>query len=96
MRPPQNAGENLKMDWRGYAERLASMRPPQNAGENAVAEVSATATAKGFNEAPAECGGKLLECGITPSQAEASMRPPQNAGENSVTQNSATVTATLQ
>ena len=40
-----------------------------------------------FNEAPAECGGKLVgggvrRCGVY----AASMRPPQNAGENSFSQ----------
>ena len=41
--------------------------------------------AAGFNEAPAECGGKLenpLDADALP--IDASMRPPQNAGENDI------------
>ena len=37
----------------------------------------------GFNEAPAECGGKLAVVGVPVGERQrASMRPPQNAGEN--------------
>ena len=34
MRPPQNAGENLRQARRDPVWGAASMRPPQNAGEN--------------------------------------------------------------
>ena len=34
------------------------MRPPQNAGESALAQPSGSGDGRGFNEAPAERGGK--------------------------------------
>ena len=61
------------------------MRPPQKTGENATAFFSERVNYLGFNEAPAEDGGKrrirgYIEQGI----AQASMRPPQKTGENFV------------
>ena len=58
MRPPQNAGES-RLDCRTVdAVHDASMRPPQNAGESAFLDVAMRDLTKGFNEAPAERGGK--------------------------------------
>ena len=37
---------------------------------------------RGFNEAPAECGGKREAHVLRDDVEAASMRPPQNAGEN--------------
>ena len=43
----------------GHAELVAaSMRPPQNAGENTRRLRTPPVEPRGFNEAPAECGGK--------------------------------------
>ena len=58
MRPPQNAGENLYLGGEKVLRVVASMRPPQNAGENGGDDRGEHAQAHGFNEAPAECGGK--------------------------------------
>ena len=59
------------------------MRPPLNAGENARIQRGYERRGRGFNEAPAERGGKRLR---RPEQLRqpgaASMRPPLNAGEN--------------
>ena len=44
--------------------------------------VHAPCTPNGFNEAPAECGGKLRVDQHGSRGEPASMRPPQNAGEN--------------
>ena len=38
---------------------VASMRPPQNAGENGSYQGIRASDDMRFNEAPAECGGKL-------------------------------------
>ena len=59
------------------------MRPPLNAGENRRARRLAGARRMGFNEAPAERGGKHgVIAGTYAKMLEASMRPPLNAGEN--------------
>ena len=39
---------------------VASMRPPQNAGENSRGGQFEREIPHGFNEAPAECGGKQV------------------------------------
>ena len=58
MRPPQNAGES----WGGCHAAAglwqASMRPPQNAGESLRVPCAFHLDENGFNEAPAERGGK--------------------------------------
>ena len=59
------------------------MRPPQNAGEDPQADFIGFQGVCGFNEAPAERGGRharlpAMSVGIR----RASMRPPQNAGED--------------
>ena len=58
------------------------MRPPLNAGENLRLAVAAADAGSGFNEAPAERGGKRLHGSAHHSRSRASMRPPLNAGEN--------------
>ena len=59
------------------------MRPPQNAGEDADRSVQSHLAASGFNEAPAERGGRLEpEAFRAAARWLASMRPPQNAGED--------------
>ena len=83
MRPPQNAGEDSGRDLAALGLVLASMRPPQNAGEDLFLLCEGRTRHGGFNETPAERGGRpqnqlaLLRLGST-----ASMRPPQNAGED--------------
>ena len=75
----------------GHGQRGASMRPPLNAGENTRCKVCKRRRAAGkpgFNEAPAERGGKLRRSATVPAAPlrafGASMRPPLNAGENRV------------
>ena len=58
------------------------MRPPQNAGESATSSRATGPPPRGFNEAPAERGGKCGGEHPHGSPALASMRPPQNAGES--------------
>ena len=58
MRPPLNAGENHVVGLVLPDVAGASMRPPLNAGENREARPSWTRRGCGFNEAPAERGGK--------------------------------------
>ena len=58
MRPPLNAGENLPQALDRDDPGKASMRPPLNAGENRVAGEDLDDRPAGFNEAPAERGGK--------------------------------------
>ena len=58
------------------------MRPPLNAGENRPGSPAAPSRRRGFNEAPAERGGKPAKHGNEPGGKRASMRPPLNAGEN--------------
>ena len=58
------------------------MRPPLNAGENGNLPGSVPAWHQGFNEAPAECGGKPARSRDRLSrEIVASMRPPLNAGK---------------
>ena len=59
------------------------MRPPQNAGEDLEGVAVMRLTAHGFNEAPAERGGRLRRAADAGRAVAASMRPPQNAGEDS-------------
>ena len=58
MRPPQNAGEDLELALPRIAVDVASMRPPQNAGEDCEATPRRPPRSPGFNEAPAERGGR--------------------------------------
>ena len=58
------------------------MRPPQNAGESSQNTPQIPQEQGGFNEAPAERGGKLREALEAGRERVASMRPPQNAGES--------------
>ena len=58
MRPPQNAGESLRIRVEVPGAYAASMRPPQNAGESAGRWCLRPGCAPRFNEAPAERGGK--------------------------------------
>ena len=58
------------------------MRPPLNAGENCGRACRAGRERPGFNEAPAERGGKPGGRVLRSSGHRASMRPPLNAGEN--------------
>ena len=61
MRPPQNAGEDSPRAWTHERRALASMRPPQNAGEDDASRVErGAAAAGGFNETPAERGGRRI------------------------------------
>ena len=59
------------------------MRPPQNAGEDRGRRCGDGRRSAGFNEAPAERGGRLVAftMGVL-ALGVASMRPPQNAGED--------------
>ena len=67
----------------GSVPLAASMRPPQNAGGNRARREKQTRDQKGFNEAPAKCGGESERTRAEPSGSPvASMRPPQNAGGN--------------
>ena len=59
MRPPLNAGENQYPRIHTKDRDAASMRPPLNAGENPIVADNAAPMEMGFNEAPAERGGKL-------------------------------------
>ena len=60
------------------------MRPPLNAGENAQEQAEGCEGPAGFNEAPAERGGKPASLIVHVLDLDlASMRPPLNAGENS-------------
>ena len=58
------------------------MRPPQNAGESSRDSHRARRASSGFNEAPAERGGKCYRGIVAVLAHLASMRPPQNAGES--------------
>ena len=58
MRPPLNAGENADDLMHGDDRASASMRPPLNAGENEAQAARPLRFGRGFNEAPAERGGK--------------------------------------
>ena len=58
MRPPQKTGENDPTPKDYDSEAPASMRPPQKTGENWLGRVFCGCRAPGFNEAPAEDGGK--------------------------------------
>ena len=59
MRPPQNAGEDHALGLGVRAGNvLASMRPPQNAGEDWRPSPSRARGSGGFNETPAERGGR--------------------------------------
>ena len=60
MRPPQNAGEDRRVSAKELRKRLASMRPPQNAGEDPRSGRGPRVRCNGFNEAPAERGGRPL------------------------------------
>ena len=96
MRPPQNAGESVAGDFRGRFERVASMRPPQNAGESPLRGDTGRGRLAGFNEAPAERGGKSRPRPPRAVDGGASMRPPQNAGESKSTNEVQTVEDALQ
>ena len=58
------------------------MRPPQNAGEDCANSLRSAPPPSGFNEAPAERGGRLEPLRPGRAVVDASMRPPQNAGED--------------
>ena len=58
------------------------MRPPLNAGENQELGCFRHTARSGFNEAPAERGGKHEDHAMRITLRPASMRPPLNAGEN--------------
>ena len=58
------------------------MRPPQKTGENQLLPLATAAAREGFNEAPAEDGGKLGRRAVDVAVLVASMRPPQKTGEN--------------
>jgi len=59
MRPPQIAGEKFRLPVPVSAGSHASMRPPQIAGEKRRGRRAGRRSASGFNEAPADRGGKV-------------------------------------
>ena len=68
MRPPLNAGENPPARAPKAPADIASMRPPLNAGENGPRRARRKAECLGFNEAPAERGGKpAVSAGVSMS-----------------------------
>ena len=58
MRPPLNTGEDLAHVYFINPDTEASMRPPLNTGEDIPAGATGSSAAAGFNEAPAEYGGR--------------------------------------
>ena len=84
MRPPQNAGEDVR-HWgsSGSRSRCFNEAPAERGGRPFVRAARDILIVRGFNEAPAERGGRQPRDGALPEfVAVASMRPPQNAGED--------------
>ena len=83
MRPPLNTGEDLVASQYGRCRSAtASMRPPLNTGEDRVKPVLVVGEHPGFNEAPAEYGGRYRSKRGRSATERASMRPPLNTGED--------------